>query len=235
MTLKLLSLNVEQDKHLTTAGEFIERENADIVALMEVCEDNLATLLPTYPYRVFKPNFHLDGRKVGVVLASRLPFVTTSHFYADGVSGEEIPPHGMGTHRPLTLFADIRVGEKRYSIAATHFTWTPDRSETEKQHADLDRLLDYLGDRELLMCGDFNIPRGNGAYKKLARRYRDNIPSSTTTTIDPLLHRGNMTTPGTLSVVVDYVWSTPQYTVQNVKIVRGVSDHCGVTAIVDIV
>lgn len=224
--MKLLSLNVEQDKHLAKVREFIEIEKADIVALMEVYEDNLDTLLPNYPYRIFAPNFQQDGKMAGVVLASKTSIIDNEIFYVDEREREEVPEHGMGTHRPLLVVG--KVGG--VTFGATHFTWTPEMSETPKQHEHLDKLLEYLGERRIIMCGDFNIPRGNGAYAKLASKYRDNIPSDVKTTIDPNLHRANKLEAGKLLVVVDYIWTRGGFEVKRVEVKSGVSDHCGIDA-----
>ena len=100
-------------------------------------------------------------------------------------------------------------------------------SETEAQHKHLDNLLSHLEGKELVLCGDFNIPRRNGAYGKLAARYKDNIPSNVKTTIDYELHRVKSEGKPKFEVVVDYLWSTPKYEISGVRIVSGVSDHCG--------
>lgn len=82
------------------------------------------------------------------------------------------------------------------------------------------------------MAGDFNIPRGNEMYRKLLSNYRDNIPPTIESTIDPILHYANKEEPGRLKTVVDYVWSTPKYLVSGVRLEPGVSDHCGVVSAV---
>jgi len=192
-----------------------------------VGESDLENLIPEYKYRVFVPNFCLtDGRLFGVTLASRHPIEGEERFYCDGGDSSNIPLLGLGTHRPAVAGAWVA----GYQIYATHFTWTPQMSETEKQHDHLDRLLTRLGGRELVLCGDFNIPRGNGAYQKLATKYKDNVPAEIVTTIDYELHRAKREGRSKFEVVVDYIWSTPGYEVSDVRIVSGISDHCALVA-----
>ena len=62
----------------------------------------------------------------------------------------------------------------------------------------------------------------------MANEYRDNIPTTVVTTIDPDLHSYNRAQHGRLAVVVDYLWTTASYRVGTVEIKSGVSDHCAV-------
>lgn len=236
--MKIISVNVEQDKHLTRVRGFIEKGKAEVVVMLECPEDTMSTFVPDYPYREFLPNFMFsNGRKMGVAVASKYHMSEVEKFYCDGPSGD-VPMHGLGTHRPAVVGATF----DGVQIYATHFTWTPDMSETEAQHRHLDYLLTRLAGKQIVLCGDFNIPRGNEAYAKLAKRYKDNIPSEVVTTIDPLLHRANLKQEGKLSVVVDYIWTClpagrlqPKYSVSQVRVVSGVSDHCGVVCEISLV
>lgn len=240
--MKIISINIEQDKHLQRVREFLLRERADVVVLLEASESDLDFLLSEYPQRLFLPNFRFqDGRQIGVAMASKVEMTSKERFYCDG-DLSKVPLHGLGTHRPAVVGATF----EGVQIYATHFTWTPDMSETEAQHQHLDYLLARLAGKQMVLCGDFNIPRGNEAYAKLAKCYKDNIPSEVVTTIDPLLHRANLAkippSPiatdghgGILRVVVDYIWSTPKYTVSQVRVVSGVSDHCGLVGEISLV
>lgn len=92
-------------------------------------------------------------------------------------------------------------------------------------------LLDLLKGEEIVIAGDFNIPRGNEMYQKLQTHFRDNIPTEVESTVDPILHYANKDISGTLKLVVDYIWSTPKYKVENVRVVSGVSDHCALACL----
>ncbi|OGV93638.1 hypothetical protein A3B57_02580 [Microgenomates group bacterium RIFCSPLOWO2_01_FULL_47_10] len=226
--MKLVSLNIEKRNHLDTVKAFLDREKADVVALMEVCEEDLDVLLGEYPHRVYGANFRMpdSGYKAGVVIASRSEVSEQVVFYADGDPSMEVPVQKKGNHRPVVVM--VRVGGIR--LAATHFTWTPDMSESDQQKADVGRLLDRLNGKEFVLCGDFNIPRGNDTYRLFAEKYRDNIPKDVVTTIDFDLHRAKREGIPKFEAVVDYIWTTSSYRVLNVRVVDGVSDHCGVVA-----
>jgi endonuclease/exonuclease/phosphatase family metal-dependent hydrolase len=86
-------------------------------------------------------------------------------------------------------------------------------------------LLEMLGQRSIILCGDFNAPRGREIFSRLAKRWHDNVPLHYVTSIDPKLHRA-----GPLQLMVDGVFSTTDYRVRNVVLHQGVSDHCAITA-----
>ena len=79
----------------------------------------------------------------------------------------------------------------------------------------------------LVLCGDFNAPRGGEIFTRLATQSRDNVPSHYVTSIDPKLHRA-----GPLQLMVDGLFSTDGYRLSEVVLHNGVSDHCTITAVV---
>jgi len=121
----------------------------------------------------------------------------------------------------------FQIKNKTYTIATTHFTWSPKGEETEEQRSNMEKLLIQLKKMEpFILCGDFNAPRGKSIYKMLEDVYKDNIPKEITSTIDPILHRERE-----LSFVVDSLFTTSQYIIDAIDIVGGLSDHKGICAI----
>lgn len=231
MSLQLISINIESNKHLALVTKFLTQNPADVICLMEVFDTDVEILAgDVYPHTYFMPNCKDFGgvRKWGVAILSRYP-LTDTQFHTCGESLSDLPVQGMGTHIPLILFASVQKEGGVYRVGAAHFTWTPDGSPNDRQRNHMKSLLPFLASQQdFVLTGDFNIPRGNEMYQELARRYTDNIPSEVTTTIDPHLHRVNTDNPGKLAFVVDYVWTTLTYHATNVAVVQGVSDHCAV-------
>jgi endonuclease/exonuclease/phosphatase family metal-dependent hydrolase len=229
MASKIVSINIERHKHFDRVVEFLKRENPEIVCLMEVNELDIEILAGTiYPHTVYAPNDVMpesEGRgTTGVAILSKQPIDSSDKFYCGEEDKLQLKKPGMGTHAPILILAKIG----QLQIGAVHFSWTADGSVDERQRKHTGILLDYLSTKgELVLCGDFNIPRGNEMYQKIAGVYKDNIPADITTTLDPHLHRANFEMPGKLQFVVDYVWSTPKYEVSELQVVQGVSDHCG--------
>lgn len=232
MKLKLVSINIEGQKHLELVKQFLTKENADIVCLMEVCKDDILDLASkNFPFVIFAPNdvFVDSGKEVGVGMLSKYPIYEVAKYGCEENQDKYTKLPGMGTHMPLLLFSKIMVENEEFRIGAIHFSWTKDGKENERQVQRLKKLLTFLKDKdEFVLCGDFNIPRKYKLYYALAEKYKDNIPEKIKTTIDPVLHRANFVQKGKLQLVVDYVWSTPKYRVSEVRVEQGVSDHCGV-------
>jgi endonuclease/exonuclease/phosphatase family metal-dependent hydrolase len=126
------------------------------------------------------------------------------------------------------LSCEIEKEGETFRVATTHFTWTPDGSADDYQRADVKKLLAILGGMgEFVLTGDFNAPRGGEIFGTLAEKYKDNVPSHYTTSIDGALHRA-----GPLELMVDGIFSTPGYAVSDVELVAGVSDHKAIVATV---
>jgi endonuclease/exonuclease/phosphatase family metal-dependent hydrolase len=117
-----------------------------------------------------------------------------------------------------------------YCIATTHLTWTPNAQANIEQEMSIERLiLTAAKHPELILCGDFNAPRGRDSFATLAAHYTDNIPSEITTSIDGSLHRA-----GALELMVDGIFSTPGYEVSDVYLFTGISDHCALLATISL-
>lgn len=238
--MKLVSINVEGQKHLKEVGEFLRREKADVVALAEVFEDTLPTITNGYEYVEFAPGYLADQdengvipgkRKWGEVLMSHYPLENVQKIYLGEYTADHLPKHGEDTHAPVLIVATVA----GYGLATVHGTWTKGGLVTERQQAEMGKIVEILHGQEIVLAGDFNIPRGNEMYKQLATCYRDNIPTGIQTTIDPILHYANREIPGRLKLVVDYVWSTSKYAVENVQVISGVSDHCALVCTISLV
>ncbi len=235
-TLKLISLNIEMDKHLPRVLPFLEREQPDVVCLQEVFEKDMGLFEKTlgmsgrfeavsvvdisYVNGVLGPDEELAQKgPQGVAMFSKLPVRSEGVEYYHGEPGE-VPRHSADYNR-LFLWRAVEKEGTLFTIGTTHFTWTPDGNISREQAEDMQKLFTIVeGFPEIAFCGDFNAPRGREMWGKLAERYRDNIPGEYVSSIDPLLHRAEG-----LEVMVDGLFTTPGYRAFDVKLVEGVSDH----------
>lgn len=249
--LKLISLNIELDRHLDTVLPFLQEERADVICLQEVRERNLAVLekglhmkgffVPTCipdVERVVDKGATGEGKLVvseelvkkgpeGIALFTGIPVHSTHTDYYHKMS-EEVPRWSVGHNRVL-FSAIVEKGGKNYTVGTTHFTWTPDGEKSPEQERDMEKLLEILARfPDIVFCGDFNAPRGREMWAKLAERYKDNIPAEYRSSLDPTLHR-----VGHFERMVDGLFSTPEYRVFDVRFVEGVSDHKAVVGCIE--
>ena len=135
----------------------------------------------------------------------------------------------MDDSHPL-LCVSAEKGNESFVVGTTHFTWSPDGIPDDFLRKDMKSLLAILQDiPEIVLCGDFNAPRGGEIFDALAQRYKDNIPLEYDTSIDVNLHRDGKKMADR-SLMVDGLFTTSFYKCSNVRLVGGVSDHFAIIA-----
>lgn len=233
--MKLISLNIQIDLHLDRIIPFLKRENPDVVLLQEVLEKDLPLLESTLQMKsIFTPIAQFQWRGSlqveGQAIFTNLPLIESFVEYYRGHK-DFIPTielwSGAGAEfaRALNVIRVVKEG-KNYCLAMTHFTWSPGGTLSAKQIQDIEILFDLLSSLpDVVLCGDFNTPRGGPIFDKLASRFKDNIPLHVMTTIDKNWHKA-----GDLQMVVDGLFTTPHYSVDSIRIVENVSDHFGIVA-----
>lgn len=248
--LKLISLNIELDRHLDAVLPFLRSERADIVCLQEVREKNIAALKQGLQMEVlYAPMCILDMKRApGEDEKGKSRLVVNEALIKEGPEGiailtalnvrasrtdcyfgnpRVIPRWSAGPNLAF-LSATFEKEGVQYTVGTTHFTWTPDGKESPEQRRDMKKLLEILARfPDVVFCGDFNAPRGGVIWAELAKRYKDNIPERYHSSLDPRLH-----CVGHLQRMVDGLFSTPHYRVFDVRLVEGISDHKAVIGFV---
>jgi endonuclease/exonuclease/phosphatase family metal-dependent hydrolase len=236
MPLKLLTLNIEHDRHLERVAQTIATHLPDVVCLQEVFEKDCAKLAAVGDYHVKYAISTLmpEGRKGntsprswGVAVLTRVPVHRqTLAYYADDprirIFKESNDP------RRLVLMTEIEHEGRFYRIGTTHFTWSRDGEAAEEQRADFARLKQVLLPYpHYVLCGDFNSPRGREMFARFTDELGllDHLPAGIKSTLDPKFHR-----VPTLELAVDTIFSTPEYRVTEVQVLEGLSDHKGILA-----
>lgn len=227
--IKLLCLNIEGKRHLERIVPFLRNNHFDVVMLNEVFEDDIplfSDLLATN--YIFAPALTKSGVRWGNLALCMLPDHKYSKTYYVG-SEESIKEydHSVPFDQCKSFVGiEFTADNRDYRLLSTHFTWSPKGEPSDLQREELRYLYGKLDELpHFVISGDFNTPRGTEIFDNLASKYKDNIPPEVTTTID-----GNFHKAGHLPYVVDGLFSTDDYLIQNVKVIDGLSDHCAVTA-----
>lgn len=241
--IKLISLNMEGDKHLPKQKEFFLNESPDILCLQEIFEDTYLKIK-----RVFKLKGHFapmwkikekkNGKKIlrtmGIALLTKLPVEKFQKIYYNGdyKSIHNFIPGVTSQEKLSRVVIILKIRKKRdyFIIGNTHFTWSKDGKTSQQQIINLENLLKKIEVfPEIILCGDFNAPRGKKIFKKISEKYIDNIPNSYKTSIDKNLHYA-----GKLNLMVDGLFSTNKYQITNVTLINNISDHLAIKADVQI-
>jgi len=236
--LKLVSLNIERNKHIPQVLAFLKQKQPEVVCLQEVFLQDFEMFKKelgmegTHAEMIKKPRYSKERKNTpvshGIGLLSSYPFqqLHKSYYYGDATSIQKIQKNEPSKEYGVLLYATLKKDGVEFTIGTTHFTWTPDGKADETQRKHLDKLLLILKTLpEIIFSGDFNAPRGGEIFTKIAERYTDHIPKKYTTSIDKNIHRA-----GDLKLMVDGLFSTPHYTTANVRLVEGVSDHMAIIA-----
>lgn len=237
--LRVVTLNIDWNKNLSTVLPFLSSCRADVVCLQEVREEDvrlISEVAGKHHFYVPMCGGKIHGAKgtVGIAIFSRLPIYqkNASYYVGNPTRIVELDELTLESRRETTCralaFGEVHKGDVMYRIATTHFTWTPDGKADEFQRADLQKMLGILKDKgQYVLCGDFNAPRGDEIYKTLSQCMKDNIPLGYDTSIDPERHRIKG-----LRSMVDGVFTTPQYRISGVAVHFGLSDHAAFEAVV---
>lgn len=238
MEIKILTLNIEGDKHLPQVIKLVNREKPDAVCLQEVFEEDFHLLHHKFDMTgIFMPAVWIDrpgapgfGKRgpFGVAILSRLPGEFGGNYYfkrrGSGLPRYRGQPNAV--HRCL-VWQKIDNG---LTVAATHFTWSKNGQATQKQRRELASLLQLLDKLQPdVICGDFNAPRGGEIWAAISQKLVDNIPPEVKTTLDPTLHYTNG-----LELVVDGFFTSPKskMTVKSLRLIGGISDHLTISGVV---
>jgi endonuclease/exonuclease/phosphatase family metal-dependent hydrolase len=238
--LKLISINIEGDRHWDTVIPLLRRESPDVVCLQEMHENALPRIEELgYNTSFLQMTLRIEtgtSRAFGIAICSRLPILKTEQLYyhqAEVKTFDREDRHGSMSHG--VLFASVIRDDVEFNLATTHFTWTKDGLMSGHQKTDLEQLLSALKEKEPhILTGDFNIPRGyNELYDELLTRYQDDIPKEYKTSVDLKFHKVKGDPVEAVRVsnyMVDYIFSQPPYQVSNVRLEFDISDHAAVVA-----
>lgn len=236
--MKLITLNIERNEHYDTVAPFLIQEQADVVCLQEVFQKDLEMLARKSgythtdftPMMVYQKELPENEQNIqGHAILSKLPIDVRSrdYYYLCTDSPLKLPLFDRenipGSANRAVTFVKIFIQNEYFIIGNTHFTWTPDGLVDNWQREDIPHLLEYISKYpNLILCGDFNAPRGmNETWNILSRQLTDNLPTYIDNTLDPNFHR----VPD-IKRAVDGIFTTPSYSAQNVRMHCGVSDHC---------
>lgn len=236
--VKILSVNIEGDKHLKEVLTLLKREHADIVCLQEVFQQD---------YHQLRRDLHLSGTFVaiaqintggppgfnrrglfGIALLCKRSARFGYTYYVKH-RGQKVPAYNGKPNAGHRALLYLRLTNPDLTVATTHFTWSAKGRTTHMQRRELNSLFRVLERvRPTVLCGDFNAPRGGEIFDQLSTRFVDQIPKKITTTLDPTLHYSK----GVDDVVVDGFFTDKNIRVDEIRLVHGVSDHQAIVATV---
>jgi endonuclease/exonuclease/phosphatase family metal-dependent hydrolase len=233
-SIKLVQLNIERSKHLDLVIPFLKSQDADVITLQELMERDVKKFEEELEMRCFYAPLCLHPAEgnpgsMGNGVFSKYPILKAESLYYHQQPKPLVvhTPGVPGTSANAVTVCDIEKEGEVFRISTTHFTVALDGGVNELQRDHIQKMLEILSDNdEFVFSGDFNAPRGGEIFSAIAAKYKDNVPPEIDSSIDGSIHRAGPL-PG---IMVDGIFSTPAYSVSNVVMHSGLSDHCAFTA-----
>ncbi len=239
--MKLISINIELNKHYKTVFDFLKQENPDVICIQELLEDDFENFKKVLGKQgIFKPrsrigdDLHLidiKGKIEGVAIFAQ-NIVDSGSIYYEGKEENVLKTYeeynsGENNKNSVLVWIDTKDSYGRSCrFITTHMPVTKGGESTPYQLEVVDNLLRELNSLgEFILCGDMNAPRGKETFSRIAKKYKDNIPGEYKTSLDQNLHRVK-----NLQHMVDGLFTTTKYQASNVKLIDGVSDHMAIVA-----
>lgn len=241
MPLDIASINIERSRHLPRVEAFVNRERPELLCLQELCERDIPFFEDLMGGRMsFAPMVRYPGEGpsdvVGVGMIAREEGLTDVHADYYSGSAESIREmtfsiiQGQRTADPLSIAEVMLTATVRgLRVAVTHLNVTPLGTSTVYQRESAGKLIQLAQAQaqqagDLLLVGDFNAPRGRATFDLIAEHFIDGIPAHYTSSIDGSLHRA-----GDIPFMVDGLFHTPGYRLEDASMSTGVSDHCALS------
>lgn len=246
-SIKLVSVNIERSKHLDRVLPFVEQEKPDVLCVQELMQKDISLFEKTLgaPCAIFLPATRMKEEWPNEVFGCGIFAADVRSAGAQYYVGSDaaLPESSVTDMRTFNqenraiVWCDLMREGTMFTIATTHFTWTPNGAPDDAQRRDMAALLTELQKLgEFVLSGDFNAPRGGEIFTTLAERYKDNIPASEVWSLDLSLHRAgekladSARALGMEGLMVDGLFSTPTYSCSDVRFVSGISDHRAIIA-----
>lgn len=242
--MKIISLNIEKDKHFEKHKDFFLNEQAEIICLQEVFEEDIEKYkkLLKINYHYFSPmGYHKSFTKSskmktqGIAILSKYKFkISKSYNIFEKQKNKSTPiwPIDLSESNKVhwkLIFVNIFINNKNYNIYTTHAPVTHHGdfiSDLQREY--FKNLKTILGcKKSLILTGDFNNPRGSELFDDLSKIYTDNIPKKYMTSIDNKIHRAGHKN---LQYIVDGFFTTKDVKVKKIRYQDKVSDHFAVIA-----
>lgn len=248
--MKIASINIERSKHLARVEAFLKTQQPHVLFLQELCERDIPFFeglmggkLAYAPMSRHPAESEDDMQVIGTAIVSAQPLQNVQRHYYTGnaetvptIAFEGVVPGNGGRPQKKVVRGSLNCSllaatVEGLRVSTTHLTVTINGESTPEQLADAENLLVHARAEAaehggLFMCGDFNAPRGRATFGKIAAEFTDGVPAHYTSSVDGTLHRA-----GPIPYMVDGLFHTPSYKLENATLHTGVSDHCALTAI----
>lgn len=243
--MKLLSLNIQRGKYISTVIEFIKREQFDAMCFQEVaggtfgykgidCFEILRQALPLYRTEMetmislaADPEAYFAN---AVFIRSMLSLVARETIWLKEKQIITSTPSNFSESPRCVLVVAAQMGDRIIKIMSGHLAWSPTPDDTPEKLRQGEILLSWFERHKgepFLFGADFNVDPSSIIVSKLSQYGRNlTVEFGITNTLHPKLHRAQNIFPRGLAV--DFIFSSPDIDVTKFyPTVEDLSDHIG--------
>lgn len=227
--MKILSWNIWIDCHFDEVKKFLAAADADIIGLQEVKDDDserdvigfLAELGYAHVFAKTEQNWKGKIYRHGPAVFSRLPIVSSEAFLID-----EADQRGAAR-------ADIDIGGKILHVFSAHTIHTH-QTPSEKQEAQVAKLISKLLQENVVVMGDFNATPMSAAIRVMREAFVDTDPTDKPTwSVYP--EGCGVCLPQTLDTRLDYMFVSKDLSFHSHEVGESQgSDHLPISVEVDL-
>lgn len=261
MLCKILQLNIWKGAYLDDVGDFLLKENFDIINLQEVAgaplsprsRDNFAyiqnlleqthtgifatEITTTLGSHSFEGNATFYKKDFTLVEEKILSLKDRSdpidHEFLLSIQGTSHPFYEDLPRNCITLL--LEKNNKSCWFLNTHLPWNPTPDDTPKKIRDTKVLLDFVAslDKPFILAGDFNVDSRSQIVKTLEKQAQNlNTMFHITNTLNHRLHR-KKTIP---DLAVDFILPSKDIVVKDFAVLNDLdlADHLALVADVEI-
>ncbi len=219
--LKIVTLNTANTLLENEQTAFLRNSNFDIICLQEISLTKFNQYKSDLAMQgCYHRTYTSNRTQIGIGILSRFRFVDTKALYF-GKHERDVSSHEESDRVLLVVTIDPDNSGNVWNIANIHFTWSPEGLPNEQQRVHVHNLINVIAEyKSLILCGDFNAPRGGEIFSYIDSKYNDNVPKKYSTSIDSKNHRA-----GELDYMIDGVFSTTDFKATNFTAHSDLSDH----------
>lgn len=229
MQVKVLSWNIWIDGDFDQASDFLKKNNADIIGLQEVKDDDpkrdainsLKNLGYKDAFGSIEKIWNGKPYRDGPAIFSRYPIINVER---NSLSEKD---------NRLALGVDVEFGGKVLHVFSTHLIHTHQK-ESLIQKEQAESLIRIIPKERSILMGDFNATPASSTIKLMQANLTDTDKSQNPTwSVYP--EGCHICNPQKIDTRLDYIFVTPDIKVTSFEVGQSrASDHLPITAVVEV-
>jgi endonuclease/exonuclease/phosphatase family metal-dependent hydrolase len=235
--MKILQLNIFFKENIDNILKTIRELNPDVLCLQELSFDSdFNKSIHTAYYLAHKLNMNLHyqyahrwmnsvQKEQGNAILSSYPFIDMNAVY---LQNSTFDARGYGNEGRVYVEASVNIHGQIYTIATTHLSYNHKFSMTPAKKIEVDKLIHILKQKKerYIFTGDLNTPPDSYPIEQISNYFKNAGPDFNQKTWTTKLFEKDGFTEKNLNWRLDYVFCTPDVTIQSAQIIKtNFSDH----------